>query len=330
MMRIAVIGGNGHHSLLALAGKEDGVQVVAVASDGRDENALRFKESPWWTGDTKYYDDYRKMLDEVKPELVSVGCQFAFNGQACIAALERGINAVSDKPIANSDEELQRLHELTGDGNRHVIAEFTMRWYPDYYAAHQAIRLGSIGEPVLIQAQKSYRFGDARPDFYKKRETYSGSVLWVTSHAFDFVAWTTGLDYRSVTGLGGNLAKPDYGEMEDHVALLCEMSNGASCVIHGDYLRPAKAPTHGDDRLRVAGSQGVIEVREGMCILITNEAEQQILEMTPPNATDTARGLLAAAKGESDARITTEECLRLAEVLLKARDATDRKAIVAC
>jgi predicted dehydrogenase len=181
---------------------------------------------------------------------------------------------------------------------------------------------------VAIQAQKSYKFGNARPDFYKKRETYSGSVLWVTSHAFDFVAWTTGLDYRSVTGLGGNLAKPDYGEMEDHVALLCEMSNGASCVIHGDYLRPAQAPTHGDDRLRVVGSDGVLEVRDGLCIAITNEEELRILEMSAPKATDTARGLLAAVRGEADARITTGECLRIAEVLLRAREATDEKKVL--
>ena len=30
-----------------------------------------------------------------------------------------------------------------------------------------------------------------------------------------------------------------------------------------DYLRPATAPTHGDDRLRIAGTLGVVEHQEG-------------------------------------------------------------------
>ena len=30
-----------------------------------------------------------------------------------------------------------------------------------------------------------------------------------------------------------------------------------------DYLRPDTAPSHGDDRIRVAGTEGVVEVRNG-------------------------------------------------------------------
>ena len=40
-----------------------------------------------------------------------------------------------------------------------------------------------------------------------------------------------------------------------------------------DYLRPDQAPTHGDDRLRVIGSKGVLETRDlnSRVELITHE-----------------------------------------------------------
>ena len=37
------------------------------------------------------------------------------------------------------------------------------------------------------------------------------------------------------------------------------MRNGGVASVTLDYLRPAAAPTHGDERLRIAGTRGVIE-----------------------------------------------------------------------
>jgi len=47
---------------------------------------------------------------------------------------------------------------------------------------------------------------------------------------------------------------------EDHAGLLLRLANGGTATCHLDFLRPEAAPTHGDDGLRIAGSEGVLEV----------------------------------------------------------------------
>jgi hypothetical protein len=45
-----------------------------------------------------------------------------------------------------------------------------------------------------------------------------------------------------------------------------------------DYLRPNKAPSHGDDRLRIAGTKGVLEYQPSTGLtLVTSDKEPQVL-----------------------------------------------------
>ena len=46
------------------------------------------------------------------------------------------------------------------------------------------------------------------------------------------------------------------------------MADGVSAQVSAVYLRPANAATHGDDRVRAAGTEGVIEVRGDQVWLI--------------------------------------------------------------
>jgi hypothetical protein len=44
--------------------------------------------------------------------------------------------------------------------------------------------------------------------------------------------------------------------------LLFRLANGGTATCHLDFLRPESAHTHGDDRLRIAGSEGVLEAED--------------------------------------------------------------------
>jgi predicted dehydrogenase len=201
-----------------------------------------------------------------------------------------------------------------------VLTEFDFRSRPEFRAARELVRSGQIGEPVLATAQKSYRFG-SRPGWYADRAIYAGTLLWIASHGVDAIRFTTGKRLVRVTGQGGNLSQPKFGTMEDHVTALFELENGGTGIVHADYLRPPAAPTHGDDRLRVAGTKGVLEVRSGKCTLIGADGEKDVTESvkTQPMHLE----LLAAIRGDNCDLYCTQSSLELAETLLKARDAVD-------
>ncbi len=91
--------------------------------------------------------------------------------------------------------------------------------------------------------------------------------------------------------------------------------------MHADILRPEKAATHGDDRFRVIGSRGLIEIRDGRCKLTTHDApEQDITErgVTRPLHVE----LLEALQGRSE-KFGSASSMATAEILLHARDALD-------
>ena len=198
-----------------------------------------------------------------------------------------------------------------------------MRCFPPYRAARKAVQDGLIGEPILLTSQKSYRFGAARPWFYKDLKTYGGTIPWAGIHCVDYMRWVSGRKYVQVSAWHGNKDHPDYPGFQDHAGVLFQLDNGGTAMTNLDYLRPETAPTHGDDRLRIAGSEGVLEVlgAEGRVALISAADGPRELEL--PEKVDFFADFLAELAGEGEHLISQEDAFRLTEVCLNARDAAE-------
>ena len=86
----------------------------------------------------------------------------------------------------------------------------TMRAVPGLAAVRQAVRAGEIGDPLLSFSQKTYKWGDDRPDAYRSRKTFPGLAPWVGIHAFDWLHWILGDVFTEVHGGEGATARPDF------------------------------------------------------------------------------------------------------------------------
>src|SRR5262245_25519327 len=101
-VKIGFIGGVGHHYLKNVP-KSDARPSdlhIAIASDGHDLDAARRFSST--LSEAKWFDSADEMLQQFKPDIVSVGAVHGFNADFSRAALSRDIAVVSDKPIAAS------------------------------------------------------------------------------------------------------------------------------------------------------------------------------------------------------------------------------------
>lgn len=319
-MRLAFIGGHGHHYLKNLLRRDDLQLEIAVCGDGHDENAARQLHEKLVASSQiapRWFDSPQRMFEEFAPDVVNIGAVYAHNGTLAALALERDVAVVCDKPIAASWAQLERLRALTNGNARVLLTEFPFRSQREFRAARAAVQNGQIGEVVLASAQKSYRFGASRPAWYARREDYPGTLFWVASHGVDAIHFCGGVSLESALSVGGNLSQPDYAPMEDHVVALFNLENGGHAVVHADFLRPARAPSHGDDRLRIAGTQGVVEVRGGRCVLIGDEGENDITDSVEVRPIEDE--MLAAIRGE-DSVYSTKASLEIAEVLLRAHE----------
>jgi predicted dehydrogenase len=88
----------------------------------------------------------------------------------------------------------------------------------------------------------------------------------------------SGRELVEVSGYQSRIDYPEYGEMENVTAAVYILDNGGVATLHLDYMRPAAASGHGDDRLRIAGTKGIVEYREdtGVVLMTQNEKPRSV------------------------------------------------------
>jgi len=329
-MKLAMIGSYGHTGfVLRSLPKLKDVRLAAVARYGPDDPLRFLGRHPAVPKDTPVYDDYRRMLEEVRPDLVSVCMPLYRNAEASIAAAQQGCQIFSEKPLAISLEDLALLRRAVTDNGVRIAAMFGTRCEPAFQTVRKVVAEGRIGRPILATAQKSYPLG-RRDEYYKKRETYGGSIPWQAIHALEFVSYCTGKDYRRVAAMQSNEAAAEYPEMEDNGGIVLELLGGGHAVIWFDYLRPKAEGVerrHGDDRLRIAGSEGIVEiVDEGTRVILMTPTDVEEVPLEP--GLDLFADFVSSIQGRGECPVSAEESFRITEVALKARQAADEGTVL--
>ena len=178
-----------------------------------------------------------------------------------------------------------------------------MRYYPAFFAAYNSMQNGDIGRPMLITGQKSYKFGDCRPEFYKERKKYGGTILWVASHAIDWTYWMLG-DLSQISAFQTTENNFDYEECESCAVISMKFKNGALGTINTDFYQPMQSLVHGDDQVRIAGEKGIIQVRYGKAFLTTHKNKEKELPLIDG---DFFSDYCDELKGEGKCRLTMED-----------------------
>lgn len=317
---LALIGLKGHtHIVLeALPGLPE-VQILAVA-DYSPDALKRVPEFPGATKGTRCYSDYRELLANHQPEIVVEAGTDRDRAEVLVACAERGIHLVSEKPLAIDLAGVERVRQAVERAGVTLTMLLTMRCEPPYLAIRKAVAEGLIGEVTQAGAQKSYRLGE-RPAWQKSRSTFSGIIPFIGIHALDLIRWSTGREFTEVMGYSANVGHPEMGELEDNASVIARLDNGASVAVRLDYCRPAAAPSHGDDRLRIAGNRGVIETIGGRVTLITQEEAPRDLPL--PEPVSFFADFLESLHRKREPFIPFADCLRTSEVALRAREAAE-------
>jgi predicted dehydrogenase len=276
--------------------------------------------------EVKLYTSYEEMLDREELDIVGICLPYYLNAKAAMAAVKKGLHVVMEKPVATTLADFEALRSMVVQRKVRLTALLGMRLDPPYRAIRESIGKGLIGEPVLATAQKSYKFGKSRPDFYRSKEQYGGTIPWVGIHAIDYMHYTTQLAYTRVAAFQGNKFHPQYPGVEDHAGILFELSNGGTALLNLDFLRPESAPTHGDDRLRIAGSEGVLEIKDGgkRVELITASG---VGDIALPEARPFFADFVAELRGEGKHILSPEEPFEMTRVALLARESADKKRV---
>jgi predicted dehydrogenase len=93
------------------------------------------------------YQNYQKMLDEKKPDVVWAFVENNRHLEVAKACAERHINIIFEKPLAASYEQARQIKALAEKDGILVMTNYQMAWWPANYVAKSAVDHGDIGKP---------------------------------------------------------------------------------------------------------------------------------------------------------------------------------------
>ena len=153
--RVGVIGntdrGGYGHGLDTVWKEISQAEIVGVA----DPNPQGLDKAVKRLGGAKSYEDYRKMLDEQKPDLVSIGPQnFDLHHDMVVAAAERGVRGIyMEKPLSPTLEEADRMVAACRKNGVKLALAFQGLYFSKLKVIQEIITSGKLGRVLEMRAR---------------------------------------------------------------------------------------------------------------------------------------------------------------------------------
>ncbi len=230
------------------------------------------------------FDDYKSLLNSGLVDAVLIATPHYQHPDITIAALDKGLHVLCEKPAAVTVKEARRMNAVA---EKHPELKFAMnfqtRTNPALKKMRELIQTGDLGDISRItwiitnwfRTWSYYASGGWRATW----EGEGGGVLLnQCPHNLDQLQWLTGMMPTRVTAVA-HIGKTHPIEVEDEVSAILEYSNGAT----GHFVTTTgEAP--GTDRLEMAGDRGKAVVEHGKLIFTMNRQTTRQLRETSPSS----------------------------------------------
>ena len=180
----------------------------------------------------KAFSDYKEMLEQVKPDAVSVCTPNYLHAPMTIDAANAGAHVLVEKPMAVTDEEAAAMIEAANKNGVHLMVGHNQRFMPPHVKAKEILKSGVLGKVLTFRTS----FGHPGPDswsidgaeswFFRKPEAIMGAMGDLGVHKSDLIRWMLDDEVTEVAGFVGTLDKKDT-DVDDNASCLLRMKSGA-------------------------------------------------------------------------------------------------------
>ena len=249
-LKIGIIGAGRIGKLHAnnLVNRVPDAELVAVS----DVYAPAAKELAEKLNIPKWYDDYRRIIEDRDIDAVFICSSTDTHSPISIEAARAGKHIFCEKPIDHDLDKIKVvLDEVERAGVKYQVG-FNRRFDRNFKHVHEVVQNGGIGDVQIVKVTS--RDPEAPPLSYVK--VSGGIFVDMTIHDFDMVRYLSGSEVTEVSAVGACLVNPEIGEAGDvdTCIITLRFANGALGVI--DNSRQA---VYGyDQRIEVFGSKGCI------------------------------------------------------------------------
>lgn len=146
------------------------------------------------------YSDAAAMLDELRPDAVSVCLPTFLHEEYVTLALSSGAHVLCEKPFALTLEACERMTRRAEEAGRVLMVGQVLRWWPEYRLIAEELRSGLYGRLRFIQAQRLQH--SARGGWFIDPERGGGALFDLYVHDTDFVCSILGTEPADICAHG--------------------------------------------------------------------------------------------------------------------------------
>lgn len=255
-MRVVVDGlSHGHvaYFLEELLIRRQHVNVVAIRLYEDREEALL----PSWFDGVVVHSSV-ELLDRFDAEVVLLSGPYTQRAEVAVAAMERGIHVLADKPLATNPDDLDRLVHSARDADSILSVAFEKRWYPATLQAQFLIRSGVLGDIRLVNASGPHKLVAQSRGAWFFDQRYGSILTDLPTHDLDLMLAFTQGQWGSVRGWTSPHHPLSFAGFSDACSVALTVENRAAVNIDAHWIWPQASEVHGRYQMRITGTLGTI------------------------------------------------------------------------
>jgi predicted dehydrogenase len=265
MMKLAMIGcGQISERFFRQAEARDDAKFVATCAKHIESAERKAREH----GIDRWYDDYERMMDEVRPDGVVVTTPHSLHAAPAIAALSRGIHVLDEKPMATTLDDCREMVR-TADEHSAILMCLPFDHYPAFLTAIDYLNEETLGKFTGAEASLLIP-GPARDNWYLDKEiAHGGAMLDCLVYPMSRLITLLGPAHR-VTAMVNNLiphriigdGKRKESDVDDNCTLIVEWAGGQHAVV-----RTLWGTSFGRNDTAIYGRKGTMWI-PGDCVIL--------------------------------------------------------------
>ena len=207
----------------------------------------------------KRYTDYKAMLEEAQPELVSIATESGLHAEIAIFCIKHGVHVIIEKPMAMSMADANEIIRLSEEKKVKVSACHQNRFNIAIQEMRQALEEGRFGKlshcSIHVRWNRNQNYYTQAP-WRGTWDQDGGALMNQCIHGIDLLRWTFGGEIAEVYGQTRQQFH-DYLEAEDVGMAVVKFKNGAIATIEGTTN---VYPKNLEETLYIFGEKGTVKI----------------------------------------------------------------------
>ena len=218
------------------------------------------------------FDDYLKMLDEVRPDVAYVLTENYRKAEVAEEIAKRGINIIIEKPMAMNAEEAGRIVALKEKYGVEIYVNWPVIWRKYVREWEATVKSGKLGKLQKLRylnghtgplgkgakhrgvsaAAEEMTDEERARTWWHQKKCGGGAYLDILCYGCYFSRWMFGGVPVDIMSIGDNLGTP-FGDTEDNIAALLRYENGFA-VAEGTWTTPRRRMPTGPEAICSEGA----------------------------------------------------------------------------